>query len=47
MAFEILEKDLAGRIGRLRIRSGVIETPALFPVINPVKQVVSLNDIAR
>ncbi|WP_054853990.1 tRNA-guanine transglycosylase [Vulcanisaeta distributa] len=45
MSFEILEKDLAGRIGRLRTRSGIIETPALFPVINPVKQVISLSDI--
>ncbi len=47
MSFEILEKDLAGRIGRLRTRSGIIETPALFPVINPVKQVVSLKEIAE
>ena len=47
MAFEILEKDLAGRVGRLRTRSGIIETPALFPVINPVKQVVPLNNIAE
>lgn len=46
MSFEILDKDLAGRIGRLRTRSGIIETPALFPVINPMKQVVTLNDIA-
>ena len=47
MAFEILEKDLAGRVGRLRTKSGIIETPALFPVINPVKQVVPLNNIAE
>lgn len=31
----------------MRTRSGVIETPpVLFPVINPVKQVVPLSDIA-
>ncbi len=38
MSFEIRDKDLAGRIGRLKTKSGYIETPAFFPVINPVKQ---------
>lgn len=33
--FEILHKDLAGRIGRLRTPHGTIETPALMPVVNP------------
>ncbi len=45
MSFEILDKDLLGRIGRLYTKSGVIETPTLFPVVNPVKQVVSLGEI--
>ena len=38
MSFEIRDKDLAGRIGRLKTKSGYIETPAFFPVINPVRQ---------
>ncbi|MGC8975166.1 MAG: tRNA guanosine(15) transglycosylase TgtA [Thermoprotei archaeon] len=38
MSFEIKDKDLAGRIGKLKTKSGCIETPAFFPVINPVKQ---------
>lgn len=38
MSFEIKDKDLAGRIGKLKTKSGYIETPAFFPVINPVKQ---------
>jgi len=33
--FEILHKDLAGRIGRLSTLHGTIETPALMPVVNP------------
>ena len=33
--FEILHKDLAGRIGRLSTPHGTIETPALMPVVNP------------
>jgi len=36
MSFEVKEKDLLARIGRIRTRSGTIETPLLFPVINPV-----------
>ena len=33
--FEILHKDLAGRIGRLTTPHGNIETPCLMPVVNP------------
>ncbi len=43
--FEIVDKDLAGRIGKLHTKSGIIETPALFPVINPQKQTVPLDEI--
>jgi len=38
MAFELRDRDLLGRIGRLQTKSGVIETPAFMPVINPVLQ---------
>jgi len=38
MSFEIKDKDLAGRIGKLKTKSGVLETPVFFPVINPLKQ---------
>ncbi|MGD0158762.1 MAG: tRNA guanosine(15) transglycosylase TgtA [Candidatus Bathyarchaeia archaeon] len=41
MSFEIREKDLLARIGRLQTKSGVLETPLLFPVINPIVQPVS------
>ena len=40
MSFEIKEKDLLARIGRLKTKSGVFETPALLPVINPAVQPV-------
>lgn len=33
--FEILEKDGAGRIGRLKTAHGFVETPTVMPVINP------------
>ncbi|MDR3075115.1 MAG: tRNA guanosine(15) transglycosylase TgtA [Candidatus Methanoplasma sp.] len=33
--FEIIRRDGLARIGRFETRSGVLETPALLPVINP------------
>jgi len=35
LSFEVREKDLLARIGKLKTKSGVVETPLLFPVINP------------
>jgi 7-cyano-7-deazaguanine tRNA-ribosyltransferase len=40
LSFEIKEKDLLGRIGKLKTKSGTVETPLLFPVINPSIQPV-------
>ncbi|NWG10502.1 tRNA guanosine(15) transglycosylase TgtA [Candidatus Bathyarchaeota archaeon] len=41
MTFEVKEKDLLARIGRLKTKSGTAETPLLFPVINPSIQPIS------
>ena len=41
MSFEIRDRDLLARIGRLKTKSGVFETPTLLPVINPVVQPIS------
>jgi len=38
LSFELKDKDLAGRIGKLKLRSGTLETPAFFPVVHPFKQ---------
>ena len=35
MSFEIVNRDLMARIGKFETKSGVVETPLLFPVINP------------
>ncbi|MGC9121528.1 MAG: tRNA guanosine(15) transglycosylase TgtA [Thermogladius sp.] len=43
--FDVREYDLAGRIGRLKTRHGTIETPYIFPVVDPVRQDVDLNTI--
>ncbi|MBI2937409.1 MAG: tRNA guanosine(15) transglycosylase TgtA [Thaumarchaeota archaeon] len=45
--FEVKATDLAGRIGRLRTKSGVVETPALLPVIHPLYQTVSPDFIRK
>jgi len=41
LSFEIKEKDLLGRIGKLKTKSGAVETPLLYPVINPSIQLVT------
>ena len=41
MSFEVKDKDLLARIGKLKTKSGTVETPLLFPVINPNIQLVS------
>ena len=43
--FEILHKDLAGRIGRLTTPHGNIETPCLMPVVNPHIPLISPADL--
>ncbi|MEZ0320268.1 MAG: tRNA guanosine(15) transglycosylase TgtA [Pyrobaculum sp.] len=45
--FEIEAKDLAGRVGRLYVKSGVVETPALFPVVDPRKQEVPTDVLKK
>jgi 7-cyano-7-deazaguanine tRNA-ribosyltransferase len=45
MSFEVREKDLLGRIGRLETKSGVVETPVLLPVINPRIQPIKPKDL--
>ena len=43
--FEVREKDLLARIGRLRTKGGIIETPVFMPVINPAKQAVKPREL--
>jgi len=45
MAFEVESKDVLGRIGRLTTKSGVVETPHLFPVVNPLTQPIPPKEI--
>ncbi|MBT8171818.1 tRNA guanosine(15) transglycosylase TgtA, partial [Candidatus Bathyarchaeota archaeon] len=43
MSFEIINRDMMGRIGRFETKSGSVETPLLFPVINPSLQPIEPN----
>jgi len=45
-AFEVKETDLLGRIGTIRVGNKSIETPYIFPVIHPVRQIVPTMDLA-
>jgi 7-cyano-7-deazaguanine tRNA-ribosyltransferase len=47
MSFEIKDKDLLGRIGKLKTKSLTVETPLLFPVINPSIQLVSTQRLKK
>ncbi len=38
MSFETKEKDLLGRIGKIKTKNGTVETPVLLPVVNPAIQ---------
>ena len=43
--FEVKEKDLLGRIGKLHTKNGILDTPYLFPVVHPVNHVVLPKEI--
>ena len=45
--FEIKKTDLAGRIGLIKTKNGIIETPVLLPVIHPLRQQVSTKLIKK
>ena len=43
MTFEVRHRDILARLGKIKTKSGTIETPALLPVINPVIQPISIE----
>ncbi|AIY91049.1 tRNA guanosine(15) transglycosylase TgtA [Geoglobus acetivorans] len=47
MRFEITAKDAMGRVGKLHTPHGVVETPALMPVINPNIRFIPPADMKR
>ena len=45
--FEVVRKDIGGRIGRFEVNGKVVRTPALMPVINPNRLIVSPQELER
>jgi len=45
MAFEIVDRAAAGRIGRFRTAHGTVTTPTLLPVLNPNIRLVSAREM--
>lgn len=45
--FEIFDKDLMGRIGRIYTSHGTINTPELAPVVNPVKNIIPVSEVVK
>ncbi|MBS7622649.1 tRNA guanosine(15) transglycosylase TgtA [Candidatus Bathyarchaeota archaeon] len=43
--FEVTDKDVLGRVGKLHTKKGVIETPYLFPVVHPSIQPVQPSEM--
>lgn len=47
ITFEVTEKDIGGRIGKLKVGDRVLPTPAILPVINPHVPLVTPAEMAR
>jgi len=45
--FEIKSKDIAARIGKLKINNREIETPTLMPVYNPNKPLITIEELKK
>ncbi len=45
--FEITNKDLLGRTGKLYTPHGIVETPTVMPVINPNLRLIEPNELKR
>ncbi|MEL9970450.1 MAG: tRNA guanosine(15) transglycosylase TgtA [Metallosphaera sp.] len=43
--FEIKDEDLAARIGVLETKHGKLETPSFFPVVNPLRNDISIKEL--
>ena len=43
--FEVRNRDLLARIGRIKTKSGTVETPSFLPVINMAKQIVTPKEL--
>lgn len=47
VTFEVIHKDIAGRIGKLKAGERQIKTPALLPVVNPHLQIIPPEEMKK
>ncbi len=47
MDFEIIDKDVMGRIGKFETNHGKVETPTILPVINPNIELIPPKDLKK
>lgn len=47
ITFEVIHKDIAGRVGKLKVGDKTIRTPALLPVVNPHLQIISPSEMKK
>ncbi|MBD3388874.1 MAG: tRNA guanosine(15) transglycosylase TgtA [Candidatus Altiarchaeales archaeon] len=46
LKFDVRRKDAAGRLGRVELNGKRVETPLLFPVYNPNKPIIPVDELA-
>ncbi len=47
MSFELRDRDLLGRIGRLKVKGKTFETPAFMPVVNPLIETIPAKKLRQ
>jgi 7-cyano-7-deazaguanine tRNA-ribosyltransferase len=47
MSFELRDRDLLGRIGRITVKGKTLETPAFMPVVNPLIETILPNRLKK
>ncbi len=47
MCFEVRSRDVLARLGRIKAKSGTIETPILLPVVNPAVQLIPPQTMSK
>jgi len=47
MSFELRDRDLLGRIGRITVKGKTLETPAFMPVVNPLIETILPNRLRK
>ncbi|HJJ64351.1 MAG TPA: tRNA-guanine transglycosylase, partial [Methanocorpusculum sp.] len=47
VTFEVIHKDIAGRVGKLKAGDKMMKTPGLLPVVNPHLQIIPPSEMKK